>query len=237
MNTNIRILQLELSLVLVNDDLQNDPRNTELILEKMRILRELSKIQKIDFNYLKNELKSLDFNLLEFCDNQKCFYHAWVRTLDGSLFEQNLLFGENDIQNFHISVIENQLVKIDYISKTFSEMNQNSFYYIGVVFGKQFSVRSPHWISEQQKTKLIQDVQTIYGHWFHFPGVVDQFIPKSLFGIDNCCPICMSDEDLETCVAVRDGKCDHAFHLNCIKEWFKKCGKRQCPYCKRDHDK
>jgi hypothetical protein len=68
MNGEIHKLQLELSLVRVNDDLQNDPRNSELILEKIRILRELSKIQGIDFNSLNNELKSLDFNLPEFCD-------------------------------------------------------------------------------------------------------------------------------------------------------------------------
>jgi len=240
MNAEIRNLQLELSLVRVNDDLQNDPRNSELILEKIRILRELSKIQGIDFNSLNNELKSLDFNLPEFCDIKKDFYHAWVRTLEESLlYEQILFFGENDEnpQNFHISVIGNKLVKIDNLSKTFSEMNPISFQYIGIVFGKQIIVRYPNWISEQQKIMLNQDVQTIYGDWFHFPEAVDPFITKSLVGIEECCPICLSDEDLETCVAVRDGKCDHAFHRDCIKGWFAQCGKRQCPFCKQDHDK
>ena len=100
MNGEIHKLQLELSLVRVNDDLQNDPRNSELILEKIRILRELSKIQGIDFNSLNNELKSLDFNLPEFCDIKKDFYHAWVRTLEESLlYEQILLFRENGKQN------------------------------------------------------------------------------------------------------------------------------------------
>jgi hypothetical protein len=215
-----------LQLSMINESLSDDPMNPELILEKLRILRELSKFARIDLN----EVKSLDFNLPEFIGNPDYFYHAWG-VLD-RWYEQN-----DKYNNFHFSVIGNQIVKIHNISRKYSEMNPNSFYYIGVVFGKQLSIRSQHWISEQQKTKLTQEVQTKYGNLFHFSEAVDPFIQKSLIGIEECCPICMSDEDLETCVAVRYGKCDHAFHRDCIKRWFAQYGKRRCPSCKQDHDK
>lgn len=214
-----------LQLSMINDSLSDDPNNPELILEKLRILRELSKIQRINLN----EVKRLNFELPEFRGNLDGFYHAWGVV--------DPWYKQNKYNNFHVSVIGKQIVKIHCISRKFSEMNTNSFYYIGVVFGKQKSIRSPYWISEQERTKLNQDVQTKYSHWFHFPEVVDQFITKSLIGIEECCPICGSDEDLETCVAVRDGKCVHAFHRDCIKQWFAQCGKRQCPFCKQDHDK
>ena len=175
-----------------------------------------------------NEVKRLNFELPEFRGNLDGFYHAWGVV--------DPWYKQNKYNNFHVSVIGKQIVKIHCISRKFSEMNTNSFYYIGVVFGKQKSIRSPYWISEQERTKLNQDVQTKYSHWFHFPEVVDQFITKSLIGIEECCPICGSDEDLETCVAVRDGKCVHAFHRDCIKQWFAQCGKRQCPFCKQNHD-
>ena len=221
---DIEIHRLQLSII--NESLSDDTNNTELILEKLRILRELSKFARIDLN----EVKSINFDLPEFCGNTDHFYHAWG-VLD--LWYEK----DNKYNNFHVSVIGNQTVKIHCISRKYSEMNPNLFYYIGVVFGKQFSVRRAHWISEQQKTKLIQDVQTKYGHLFHFPEAVDPFISKSLFGIEEACPICGSEEELETCVAVRDGKCVHAFHRDCIKRWFAQCGKRQCPSCKQDHDK
>ena len=214
---------LKLLLASINRNLRNDPRNSQLIVEKIRILRELSKFQKIELE----KFKSLDFKLPEFDDCfSTCFYHAWIRILDERSLPNNF--------NFHVSVMENQVVKIDCISYTFSEMNPISFHYIGVVFG--LGENSRHLISEQQKTKLIQRVQTKYGHWFHFPEAVDPFIMRSLVGIEECCPICLTNEDLETCVAVRDGKCDHAFHRDCIKSWFAQCGERQCPYCKQYHD-
>lgn len=70
------------------------------------------------------------------------------------------------------------------------------------------------------KITFIQDVQTKYGNLFNFPEVVDPFIPKSLVGIEDACPICGVKEDLENCVAVRNGRCNHAFHRECIERWF-----------------
>ena len=221
MDPEIHILQLSM----INDSLSDDPTNPELILEKLRILRELSKFARIDLN----EFKNLNFELREFRGNHDCFYHAW-RVLHDKWYEK-----DNKYNNFHVSVIGNQIVKINCIARTFLEMSPIKFSYIGVVFGDQVNIKRLHCISEQQKTKLNQIVQTKYGHWFHFPGVVDLFIMKSLVGIEEACPICGVEEDLETCVAVRDG-CDHAFHRDCIKRWFAQCGRRICPTCKRKHD-
>jgi len=221
---DLEIYRLQLSMM--NESLSDDPTNPELILEKLRILRELSKFTRIDLN----EFKNLNFDLPEFRGNPDYFYHAWG-VLD-RLCEQNKKYN-----NFHVSVIGNQTVEIHNISTKYTEMNPNLFYYIGVVFGKQKSIRVPHWISEEQKITFIQDVQTKYGNLFNFPEAVDPFIPKSLVGIEEACPICMSDKDLETCVAVRNGRCDHAFHRDCIKCWFAQCGRRICPTCRVNHDK
>ena len=62
-----------LQLSMINDSLSDDPNNPELILEKLRILRELSKIQRINLN----EVKRLNFELPEFRGNLDGFYHAW----------------------------------------------------------------------------------------------------------------------------------------------------------------
>jgi hypothetical protein len=215
-----------LQLSMINDSLSYDPTNPELILEKLRILRELSKFARIDLN----EFKNLNLDFPKFNGNLNYFYHAWG-VLD-RWYEQN-----DKYNNFHVSVIGNQIVKIHNISTKYTEMNPNSFYYIGVVFGKQKNIRVPHWISEQERTTFTQEVQTKYGNLFHFPEAVDTFIQKSLIGIEECCPICMSDEDLETCVAVRNGRCDHAFHRDCIKRWFAQCGRRICPTCRVNHYK
>ena len=213
----------------INGALSDDPTNSEFVLQKLRILQELSRFTRIDLD----ELRSLRVNLPEFKGYHTNFYHAW-----GVLDTLSVLHEKHEkYNNFHVSVIGNQIVKIQNISTKYSEMNPKSFYYIGVVFGKQLNVRSPYWITEQQKNKLNQEVQTTYGHLFNFPEATEQFITKSLVGIEECCPICGSDEDLKTCVAVRDGKCVHSFHRVCIKKWFAQCGRRICPFCKQDHDK
>ena len=220
---DLEIYRLQLSMI--NESLSDDPTNSELILEKLQILRELSKFTRIDLN----EFKNLNFDLPEFHGNPDYFYHAWG--VLNRWCEQNKKYN-----NFHVSVIGNKTVKIHNISTKYYEMNSNLFYYIGVVFGKQKSIRVPHWISEEQKTTFIQEVQTKYSNLFYFPEAEDQFITKSLVGIEEACPICGVEKDLENCVAVRNGRCDHAFHRECIKHWFSHRGRRICPTCRRNHD-
>ena len=70
--------------------------------------------------------------------------------------------------------------------------------------------------------------------YLKFPEAEDQFITKSLVGIEEACPICGGDDDLENCVAVRNGQCSHSFHRNCIQRWFSHCGRIICPICKQE---
>ena len=213
---------ISIALSSINDRLSQDPNNQELIVDKLRFLRNFPKIlmQNLD------ELKELNFEPVR--DGYfNYFYHAW-----GIIDSSYKLNKKNN--NFHVSLDGKQVVEIFHISTKYSEMNPEQFYYIGVVFGPQFSCKKYNWITEEQKAELILKVKTIYSRWFHFPEAEDQFITKSLVGIEDACPICGGDEDLENCVMVRGG-CDHAFHRGCLERWFSHSRKRACPKCRINH--
>ena len=206
----------------INERLLNDPTNRELILEKLQFLRKFPEILIHNLD----EFKGLNFEpFRDGCFNH--FYHAWG--IIDQLYKQDKKYN-----NFHISLNGKQVVEIWNISTKYSEMNPERFYYIGVVFGPQFSTKITNWITEKQKAGLVLKIQTTYSHWFHFPEAEDQFITKSLVGIEEACPICGGDDDLENCVAVRNGQCSHSFHRNCIQRWFSHCGRIICPICKQE---
>ncbi|ESN97498.1 hypothetical protein HELRODRAFT_85323 [Helobdella robusta] len=48
--------------------------------------------------------------------------------------------------------------------------------------------------------------------------------------LNDTCPICM--EQFTETSFVRELKCRHTFHVNCMKYWFKE--KTHCPCCRRD---
>ena len=212
---------IDLVLASINERLSNDPTNPDLILEKLRFLR--------NFPTNTDEFKELNFEKLRDGQCLCHFYHAWG--LVDQWYKQNKKYN-----NFHVSLDGKQVVEIWNISTKYSDMNPERFYYIGVVFGPQFSTQITNWITEEQKEVLFMKVKTMYSHWFHFPEAEDQFITKSLVGIEEMCPICGGEEDLDKCVIVRGGRCGHAFHRECIKRWFSHCRKRVCPTCKRNHD-
>ena len=64
------------------------------------------------------------------------------------------------------------------------------------------------------------------------------YIRKSLLNLEPHCPICLEDNDLDKCVAVRgsflSGCCSHSFHGSCIAKWFHD-GNTVCPICRCDH--
>lgn len=47
------------------------------------------------------------------------------------------------------------------------------------------------------------------------------------------CPICQSDVKINTEI-IRELKCKHTFHLECIDKWF--LSKSECPLCKKNLD-
>ncbi len=218
---------IEISLQLINERLLNDPTNQLIVLEKLQFLHNFP---EIPMTRILDEFKNLDFSLLT--DGYfHHFYHAW------GLNGLNVNFDHiKNFYNFHVSLIGNRIVEIHNISTTFNEMNPDQFYYIGVVFGPQVSCRINTWITNERSICFIRDIQTNYSHWFHFPNAEDRFITKSLVGVEEHCQICASNENLENCVAVRNGRCNHAFHRICIEEWFRFRGLRICPYCRINHD-
>lgn len=212
---------IDLVLASINERLSNDPTNPDLILEKLRFLR--------NFPTNTDEFKELNFEGLQDGQYFNHFYHAWG--LVDFWYKQDKKYN-----NFHVSLDGKKVVEIWNISTKYSDMNPELFYYIGVVFGPQFSTQFTSWITEEQKEALFLKVKTMYSRWFHFPEAEDCFITKSLVGIEEMCPICGGEEDLDKCVIVRGGRCGHAFHRECIKRWFSHCRKRVCPTCKRNHD-
>ena len=208
-----------LALASINERLSHDPRNHALILEKLIFLRNFSRKDDDEF---KDEFKKLNFDGLEYG-----YYHAW--SLIDSWYKWDKKYN-----NFHLSLDGKQVVEIWNISTKYSEMNPNDFYYIGVVFGPQVSVGKNEWITSEKSTSLIRHIQTTYSHWFRFPEAEDRFITKSLVGIEEACPICGCDEDLDKCVMVRGG-CGHAFHRVCLERWFSHRRKRVFPSCRMDH--
>ena len=207
----------------INTRLSQDPRNQNLILLKLRLLRQYPILTMRNLD----EFKGLNFESFQY-DGDSHFYHAWGLI---EFYKRNRKWS-----NFHVSVIGNRVVEIFHISTKYSEMNPSDFYYIGVVFGPQVSIRKNEWITSERSANFIRDIQTKYSHWFRFPEAEDRFITKSLVGIEEACPICGGDEDLENCVMVRGARCDHAFHRGCLERWFSQCGKRRCPACRTDHD-
>ena len=212
----------------INTILSQNSNNRNLVLLKLRLLRQYPELTMRNLD----ELKSLNFESFEYSGSNCNFYHAW------GLINSYDQFYKRDIKynNFHVSVIGNRIVEIFHISRTYSEMNPNDFYYIGVVFGPQVSIRKNEWITSERSANFIRDIQTKYSHWFRFPEAEDRFITKSLVGIEEACPICGGDEDLENCVMVRGARCDHAFHRGCLELWFSHRGTRICPTCRTDHD-
>lgn len=209
----------DLALASINERLSYDPTNHELILEKLIFLRNFSRKDDDEF---KDEFKNLNFDGLEYG-----YYHAW--SLIDSWYKWDKKFN-----NFHLSLDGKHVVQIWNISKKYSEMNPEEFYYIGVVFEPQISCKKYNRITEEQKAEFVLKVKTIYSRWFHFPEAEDQFITKSLVGIEDACPICGGDEDLDKCVMVRGG-CGHSFHRVCLERWFSHRRKRVCPKCRMDH--
>jgi len=212
----------------INIRLSQNSNNRNLILLKLRLLRQYPELTMRNLD----ELKSLNFKSFDNGCSSHHFYHAWGLINNFDKFYNR----EKNYNNFHVSVIGNRVVEIWNISTTYSEMNPNNFYYIGVVFGKQVSIRKNGWITSEESASFIRNIQMTYSHWFHFPEAEDLFITKSLVGIEDACPICGGDEELDKCVAVRNGRCSHSFHRECLERWFSQCGKRSCPACRTDHD-
>lgn len=207
----------------INIRLLQNSNNQNLILLKLRLLRKYPELTMRNLN----ELKSLNFE----CFQYQGFYHAW-----GLVNNHDHFYKCNEkFNNFHVSVIGNRVVEIWNISTKYSEMNPNDFYYIGVVFGPQVSIRRNELITSEKSTSLIRHIQTTYSHWFRFPEAEDRFITKSLVGIEESCPICGGDEDLDKCVMVRGG-CGHAFHRECLERWFSHCRDAICPTCRKKHN-
>lgn len=212
----------------INTRLLQNSNNRNLILLKLRLLRQYPELTMRNLD----EFKGLNFKSFDNGCSSHHFYHAWGLINNFDEFYNR----EKNYNNFHVSVIGNRVVKIWNISTTYSEMNPNNFYYIGVVFGKQVNIRKNEWITSEESASFIRNIQMTYSHWFRFPEAEDLFITKSLVGIEEACPICGGEEDLDKCVAVRNGRCDHAFHRGCLQRWFSQCGKRRCPACRTDHD-
>ena len=225
---NRKILRL---LESINAILSQNNNNQKLILLKLRLLRQYPELTMRN----QDELKNLNFDSFEYSGSNCYFYHAWGLIDNFDQFYKR----DKKFNNFHVSVIGNQVVEIWNISTTYSEMNPNDFYYIGVVFGPQVSIGRNGWITSERSASFIRHIQTMYSHWFHFPEAEDRFITKSLVGIEEACPICGCDEDLENCVMVRGG-CGHAFHRKCLERWFSQCrsnrGPEICACCRKDHD-
>ncbi len=208
----------------INTRLSQNSNNQNLILLKLRLLRQYPELTMRNLD----ELKNLNFE----CFQYQGFYHAWGLIDNFDEFYKR----DKKFNNFHVSVIGNRVVEIWNISITYSEMNPNDFYYIGVVFGPQVSIGKNEWITSEKSTSLIRHIQTTYSHWFRFSEAEDRFITKSLVGIEDACPICGGDEDLDKCVAVRNGRCGHAFHHKCLESWFSHCGRMICPTCRTNHN-
>ena len=223
MNSKIRRL-----LESINARLSQNSNNKKLILRKLRLLRQYPELTMRNLD----ELKNLNFEVFKYNCSNCHFYHAWGLVNNHDQFYQR----EKKFNNFHVSLIGNRVVEIWNISRTYSEMNPNYFYYIGVVFGPQVSIGKNESMTSERSASLIRHIQTTYSHWFHFPEAEDRFITKSLVGIEEACPICGCDEDLDKCVMVRGG-CGHAFHRECLESWFSHRGKEICPSCRMEHNK
>jgi len=211
----------------INGRLSQNSNNRNIILLKLRLLRQYPKLTMRNLD----ELKGLNFESFQYNGSNCHFYHAWGFIDNHDQFYKR----EKKFKNFHVSLIGNRVVEIWNISRTYSEMNPNNFYYIGVVFGPQVSIRINESITSERSTSFIRHIQTTYSHWFRFPEAEDRFITKSLVGIEEACPICGGDEDLDKCVMVRGG-CGHAFHRECLECWFSHCGDESCPSCRMKHD-
>lgn len=222
---NSKILRLLKS---INTRLSQNSNNRNLILLKLRLLRQYPELTMRN----PDELKNLDFEEFKYNCSNCHFYHAWGLVNNHDQFYNC----EREWNNFHVSLIGNRVVKIWNISGTYFEMNPNVFYYIGVVFGPQVSIGRNGWITSERSASFIREIQTTYSHWFHFPEAEDLFITKSLVGIEEACPICGCDEDLENCVMVRGG-CGHTFHRVCLQRWFSHCKDEICPTCRMNHNK
>lgn len=223
MNRKIPIL-----LESINIRLSQNSNNKKLILLKLRLLRQHPELTMRN----PDELKNFDFEEFKYNCSNCYFYHAWGLVNNHDQFYNC----EREWNNFHVSLIGNRVVEIFHISTKYSEMNPNDFYYIGVVFGQQITIRKGELITSERSASFIRHIQTTYSHWFRFPEAEDRFITKSLVGIEESCPICGCDEDLENCVMVRGG-CGHAFHRKCIQRWFSHCGKDICAICRMEHNK
>lgn len=216
----------------INTRLSQNSNNKNLILLKLRLLRQYPELTMRD----RDEFKRLDFTpLVNGCSSH--FYHAWARFNDFYQFHTDI---QSEYYNFHVSLIGNRFVKTCNISTTYYEMNPNFFSYIGVVFGSEISIKKNDLCSKNERNasfiRHIRHIQTMYSHWFHFPEAEDPFITKSLVGIEEACPICGGDEDLDKCVMVRGG-CGHAFHRKCLELWFFQCKDNICPSCRMKHNK
>jgi hypothetical protein len=226
-NKILRLLQSINTRLSQNSNNQNS-NNQNLILLKLRLLRQYPELTMRNLD----EFKGLNFEEFQYNGSNCHFYHAWGIIDNFDEFYKR----DKKYNNYHVSVIGNRVVEIWNISTKYSEMNPNDFYYIGVVFGPQVSVGKNEWITSKKSTSLIRHIQTTYSHWFRFSEAEDRFITKSLVGIEDACPICGGDEDLDKCVAVRNGRCDHAFDRVCIERWFSRCGKIICPICRINHN-
>lgn len=202
---NSKILRLLQS---INTRLSQNSNNQKLILLKLRLLRQYPELTMRN----RDELKNLNFDSFKHSGYTSHFYHAWGLVNNHDQFYNC----EREWNNFHVSLIGNRVVEIWNISTTYSEMNPNDFYYIGVVFGQQVTIGRNGWITSERSASFIREIQTTYSHWFHFPEAEDRFITKSLVGIEESCPICGCDKELDKCVAVRNGRCDHSFHRGCL---------------------
>ena len=211
----------------INGRLSQNSNNRNIILLKLRLLRQYPELTMRNLD----ELKGLNFESFQYNGSNYHFYHAWGFIDSFDEFYKR----EKKFKNFHVSLIGNRVVEIWNISRTYSEMNPNNFYYIGVVFGPQVSIRINESITSERSTSFIRHIQTTYSHWFCFPEAEDHFITKSLVGIEEACPICGCDEDLDKCVMIRGG-CGHAFHRECLERWFSHCGNETCPTCRKKHD-
>jgi hypothetical protein len=181
----------------INTRLSQNSNNQKLILLKLRLLRKYRELTMLNFD----EFKNLDFEEFKYNCSNCYFYHAWGLVNNHDQFYKR----DKKLNNFHVSLIGNRVVEIWNISTKYSEMNPNDFYYIGVVFGPQVSIQKNGWITSEESASFIRNIQMTYSHWFHFPEAEDLFITKSLVGIEEACPICGGDEELDKCVAVRNG--------------------------------
>ena len=51
--------------------------------------------------------------------------------------------------------------------------------------------------------------------------------------INRDCPICRSPIELSSSSGICIGTCGHAFHRDCLLEWFKQGNQHKCPVCNK----